>query len=323
MSAESKATAFESLCERLLELYCTCAGSDRLCTRTARVEVWTPNSARRTRRRFFLRLDVGGVPRLVAKVPLVGSDPKLRREATVLGLLDEDLPVHRPRLVAPLEDGFVMTYLPGSDLPDVLDGPLTAERLSRVLSPVVDAVADLHLTSTIGSDRGRGRVAALQYVTDPPTGQPHLDEALDAALVAPTHGDLGPWNVRFEPASGRVLILDWEDYRPAGIAALDVLNLLLTCGLLAFPDYRSRGFDWLYGQMFLSANWWRGVLVQCVMRYCARTGQDPRQIFDLTPLFCLWLITRIEAEGRDSGSLFYGTFLRRYLDGRPAWVAAL
>ncbi|AGL15000.1 phosphotransferase [Actinoplanes sp. N902-109] len=288
------------------------------------MHTWIPAGARKSRRRLFVRIDIGDRPVGVAKVPLSDADAKVGFEFDVLTALGEvgfDRPVPLGRIGT---DGFAMTYVDGVDLPAAPGLTDSAGSCWRVLRPAVLAVAALH---TMAPDPAAPELtaveAAAQYVREPLFGVAHADAALRVALLARTHGDLGPWNMRYEPESGGVRILDFEDYRPAGVAGMDIVNLLVTCALVVFPDYPQRGFDWLYERVFSDAHWFREVLGRGLRLYAARTGVRPSAVADLLPLTCQWLIERIEAEGRDTSGMFYRPFADRYLDHRPTWVRSL
>ncbi|MGI5506233.1 phosphotransferase family protein [Lentzea sp. CA-135723] len=285
---------------------------------------WIPAGARKSRRRLFVRVDVDGAPVGVAKVPLAAHDPKVAFEYQVLQGLGPEIPFDHPLPLGRLPHGFVMTHLPGVDLPSapgLTDGP---DECWRVLRPVVESIAALHLApADPAAVAMTPEQAAAQYVRRPFTGVQHADDALRGALLARTHGDLGPWNVRYEPETGRVRILDFEDYRPLGVAGIDLVNMLVTCALPVFPDYGARGFDWLYEQVFESDHWFRDVVATGLRHYARLTDQSAAGVADLTPLMCQWLIERITAEGRDTSHMFYRTFADRYLGHRPAWVRSL
>lgn len=311
---------------RLLADHATRLGSPPPAVDRVRVYTWSPASARKSRRRLFVRVDVDAEPVAVAKLPLSEDDLKLCHEFAVLSSLPDGLGFDRPRPLAEIDGGFSMTYLPGIDLPaapGLVDGP---EQAWKVLAPVLDAVAALHrvpIPEGVGGLTNDQVAVAAQYMRSPLTGVPHADRALRAALIAPTHGDLGPWNVRYNLDDDTVCVLDFEDYRPAGIAGIDVVNLLVTMALPVFPDYRKRGFNWLYDQVFVRNTWFRDVVARGVLRYAERTEQRAGDVLDLTPLMCRWLIERIESEGRDSSGLFYRTFTERYLAARPDWIGRL
>jgi hypothetical protein len=283
-----------------------------------RVRTWTPAGARKVRRRTFVQLDIDGMPVAVAKIPLSHTDPKLARELDVLRSFSTSSPLGCPVPLDALCGGFTMSHLPGVDLPTAVADAGTPDALWRVLRPAVDRVVELHRSGpAVTTTPERALETAAAYVRAPEFGVRHADEALHTALLAPTHGDLGPWNVRCDPRDGTARVLDFEDYRATGIAAMDVVNLLITTALPVFPDYPERGFDWLYDQVFTSDHWFRSVLVRGLERYADLTGQQPDRVLDLLPFTCQWLIERIEAEGRDTSSLFYRPFIERYLERRP------
>ncbi|MET9503577.1 phosphotransferase [Streptomyces sp. NPDC006622] len=279
---------------------------------------WTPASARKSRRRTFVRLDIDGEAVAVAKIPLSHSDPKLAGELRVLRSFRPPSPLGCPVPLDAMAGGFTMSYLPGVDLPAAAAAADTPDDLWRVLRPAVDRVVELHRSSpAVSTTPELALETAAHYVRTPEFGVQYADEALRSALLAPTHGDLGPWNVRCDPRDGTARVLDFEDYRTTGIAAMDVVNLLVTTALAVFPGYQERGFDWLYDQVFGGAHWFGSVLARGLDHYGAHTRQRPDRVLDLLPFTCQWLIERIEAEGRDTSRLFYRTFLERYLERRP------
>ncbi len=322
--AERHGIDIETVAAQILRAHRARTGAPAPAPHDLDVRVWIPAGARKSRRRLFVRLDVAGTPTAVAKVPLSAHDRKLAYEFEVLSALHPSFPLARPVPLDRLGGGFTMSYLGGSDLPAVPGLTAGPDACWRVLRPVVDSVATLHLAPL--DDNAPALTpyqAAAQYVRRPEFGAAHADRALRAALLARTHGDLGPWNVRYDVDDGTVLLLDFEDYRPVGVAGIDVVNLLLTCGLLIFPDYPKRGFDWLYDQVFESDHWFRAVLTRALTHYSTATGQRPGSVADLTPLMCQWLIERITAEGRDTSGMFYCTFADRYLSTRPSLARSL
>nr|QCX41913.1 Mhr7 [Streptomyces miharaensis]QHD26317.1 hypothetical protein [Streptomyces miharaensis] len=284
-----------------------------------RSTTWTPAGARKIRRRTFVQLDIDGVPVAVAKVPLSTTDPKLARELEILRGFPAPAPLGSPVPLDALCGGFTMSHLPGVDLPTAVTGADGPDVLWQVLRPAVERVAELHLSADrVPSGPERALETAAAYVRNPEFGVEHADQALRTALLAPTHGDLGPWNVRYDARDGSARVLDFEDYRATGIAAMDVVNLLVTTALPVFPDYPEHGFDWLYDQVFRTDHWFRSVLERGLAHYGSLTGQHPGRVLDLLPFTCQWLIERIEAEGRDTSGLFYRTFVERHLERRPA-----
>ncbi|WP_314175275.1 phosphotransferase family protein [Streptomyces winkii] len=316
----------------LLAAYFARTGRERPAPDRVAVRSWTPNSARKVRRRTFVQVDVDGRPFAVAKIPLSAEDPKLARELRVLRGFGDRLPVGSPRPMDACCGGFSMSHLPGTDLPSAIDPEAGPDALWRLLRPAVDRVVELHRTPPPRPEKTRPDQkdaprdpveAAAQYVREPLFGVAHADAALRRALLAPTHGDLGPWNVRCEPDTERARVLDFEDYRESGVAAMDAVNLLVTCALPVFPDYTERGFDWLYERVFSGDHWFSSVLLRGVAHYARGTDQPAAPVLDLLPLTCQWLIERIEAEGRQTAHLFYGPFKDRYLDRRPSLVGSL
>ncbi|NLU74411.1 hypothetical protein HCC61_17275 [Streptomyces sp. HNM0575] len=313
--------------DALLAAYTVRTGRARPAPERVAVRSWTPNSARKVRRRIFVQVDVDERPFAVAKIPLTSQDPKPARELEVLRGFGGSPPMGSARPMDALWGGFSMSHVPGVDLPSAVDPAAGPDALWRLLRPAVDHIVELHRTPPPwpeAPDAPRGPVeAAAQYVREPLFGVAHADEALRRALLAQTHGDLGPWNVRSEPEAERARVLDFEDYRERGVAAMDVVNLLVTCALPVFPDYPERGFDWLYERVFSGDHWFSSVLLRGIAHYARGTAQAAAPVLDLLPLTCQWLIERIEAEGRQTAHLFYAPFRDHYLDRRPSLVGSL
>ncbi|WP_020123042.1 phosphotransferase [Streptomyces canus] len=285
---------------------------------------WTPVGARKIKKRRFTALALDGRPVLVSKSALDDDDAKVAAEWHKLGRLALPATVDWAKPVEQTEDGFIMTYAASEDLPTALMGTGDRETFAALLTRTVDLVADMHLRGAVTHNDPAARwAAARQYVADPLVSSPALRAALEHALVGPTHGDLAPWNLRYDAETDRVSIIDWEDYRPLGVAGMDLLNLLVTLGLVVFPEYRERGVDWLYDQVLESDHWYALLLRDLLVRYAERTGQLPRRVVDLLPLFCQWLIARISNEGRDPSPLYYGHFIARYTASAPQWVKEL
>lgn len=281
---------------------------------------WGSVGVRTTCRRRFTALLAAGRPRLVAKQPLDDDDDGVRREWESLRSLSLPAEIHHPTPVERLRSGFIMSWAPSVDLPDVLMEQSDPEGFGRILSGVVERLAVLHGRAT---GDGGGRETARRYVDAPHEGTPRLRQALDTALVGPTHGDLAPWNLRLHVPTSRLTFIDWEDYRPRGIVALDILNLLLTLGLVVFPEQRERGWDWMYDRVLTSDHWYAGLVRRELVHYAGCTGQPARRVIDLLPFFCQWLMVRITRTGRDPSGLYYARFRERYLASPPAWVEAL
>ena len=286
------------------------AGRDRLS-----FDAWIPRSARKQRQRLFVRSTLDGTPRLVAKVPLDPEDSMVDREWDVLSS-PAGVGVPSPQPVARLRRGFVMTYVPARDFPQAMtEAP--ARDWPAMLGAAVDLAAVLH-TSDGGASREPAAAVAARYLPDL-AGVPEATlRYLDGAAVGPAHGDLGPWNLRVAEDGG-IAIIDWEDYRAVGLPALDVLNIVLTAGLVAFPEYETRGFDWLYDRVFHEDNEFRSAADHALRRYAARTGGEVHDLVQLTPLFCRWMIRRIEDQGRPAGHLFFGPFADRFAAEGGRW----
>ncbi len=283
---------------------------------------WTPVGARKIRKRRFTLLAVDGTPIILSKTALDRDDRKVAGEWRKLGSLALPSTVNYARGLRQADGGFVMTYAPSEDLPDAL-ARADREAFGTLLGRAVDLMAQMHVHDAGGDGSTDPWVAARQYVDEPCVARPELRAALERALVGPTHGDLAPWNVRYDSGSDRMSIIDWEDYRPAGIAAIDVINLLVTLGLVVFPGYRNCGFEWLYDQVLESGTWYAILVRDLIVRYASAVEQPPRFVIDLLPFFCQWLIARISSEGRDTSFLYYGYFLARYVASAPKWVDEL
>jgi hypothetical protein len=285
---------------------------------------WTPVSARTTRRRRFTALQSGGRTLLVSKSAYDEDDHKVAGEWNKLSRISLPPRLDHTRAVARTDHGFVMAYVPGVDLPDVLVASGDARKFATLLGRTIDLLAGMHLHAAVPTSDARMQWSvAEQYVPEPADARSALIAAVENALVGPTHGDLAPWNVRYDEATDRITLIDWEDYRPIGISGIDVINLLVTFGLVVFPEYRERGFEWLYGQVLEGDHWYAILLRRLVMRYAALVGTSPRLVIDLLPFFCQWLIARISSDGRDPAPLYYGYFLTRYVESAPQWVAEL
>jgi hypothetical protein len=277
---------------------------------------WIPRSARKQCQRLFVQSSVDGNPRHVAKVPLDPDDTMVAREWSVLTSLG-DLGLPRPRPVAALDSGFVMSYVPARDFPDVMRAT-PPEGWPDLLGDALELAATLRLSGggRVAGDpveTAAGYLPGLTGVTE--TTLRHLERA----AVGPSHGDLGPWNLRVAD-DGRIGLIDWEDHRHVGVPALDALNVVWTAALLAFPRYESLGFDWLYDRVFHEDNAFRTAADHALRRYTALTGDDVDDLVGLTPLICRWMIRRIEDQGRPAGHLFYGPFADRFEAENPRWT---
>lgn len=267
---------------------------------------WIPRSERRHRQRLFVGVTVAGVPRFVAKVALDPADAKVSGEWANLMALRGRIDVPEP--MGPIERGFVMGHVGTGDLPTAL-ADADAERWHELLQRSVATAATVH--------------GSVPVAVGAPTGGTHdLSGLPDVTLSAvarsrrgPVHGDLGPWNVQVDEA-GATRLLDWEDYQPDGLVGLDVLNLVLTAGLIAYPAYRERGFAWLFDRMYGDEGPYQSAARSALQRYGELTGESPEHVLALTPVFCAAMEHRIAAEGRPTEHLFFGP-LRRRFTARP------
>lgn len=288
---------------------------------------WIPRSERRQRQRLFVQSSAGGEPAYVAKIPLDPDDAMASREWQVLSTLN-GTGVARPRAIRRLGDGFVMSYVPWKDFPEVMAAARPQE-WPALLCSAADVAARLHTSwrragSAPGQEpwqqaTGADPVAvAASYLPAHVVLPAATLDWLGRARVAPTHGDLGPWNLRVD-RHGAIALIDWEDYRSAGLPALDVLNLVLTAALIAFPDYRERGFAWLFDKAFHGRNTYRCAATAAFARYRALTGTDVQAIVGLTPLFCRWMVRRIADQGRPTAHLFFTPFAEYFEAETPRW----
>lgn len=265
---------------------------------------WIPRSERRHRQRLFVGVAVAGVPRFVAKVALDPEDAKVSGEWANLMALRSRIDVPAP--VGPIERGFVVGHVGIGDLPTALS-EASDDRWHVLLRRSVEMAAKVHESTPVGSPgEDTKELSALPEVTL---------AAAARGRRGPVHGDLGPWNVQVDEAGGTRL-LDWEDYQPDELVALDVLNLVLTAGLIAYPAYRERGFEWLFDRMYGDEGTYQSAVREALHRYGELTGEEPERVLALTPLFCAAMERRIEAEGRPTGHLFFGPLRRRFV-ARP------
>jgi hypothetical protein len=281
---------------------------------------WTSSGVRTTKQRRFTVMLVNNVPRFVSKVSLDPTDDKVVREGIILAQLSLPASLRCPHLAAFIEGGFIMSYLPTMDLPNVLTEH-TSAKLTSLVDRTISIMADMHVrNATTEPGLNLRRHAVGKYVDNPYTDEKRFRTALSKALIGPTHGDLAPWNIRYDPDSDDIGVLDWEDYQSFGVPAVDIINLLLTLGLVVFPSFQQNGFDWLFQQVLNSSHWYALFLRDAIRNYAHLTSQEPRLVIDLLPLFCQWLSARIEREGRDTRGLYYGRFFTLYTQDPPTWA---
>ncbi|MER6433793.1 hypothetical protein ABT272_39725 [Streptomyces sp900105245] len=269
---------------------------------------WIPQGVRRSKLRLFVESSIDGIAHYVAKVPLDPADTMVTREWSILSSLVAP-ETWRPRAVAEISRGFVMSYVPARDFPDVFRTADTDTRRTLLLAGV-EAAAVLHTTHGRLREVGAAEAADSYLPGLTGIGESTLHH-LQKTHVGPAHGDMGPWNLRVHDQGG-IGLIDWEDFRPLGLPALDVLNLVLTTALLAFPDYQEHGWDWLYERVFHSRNAFRTSARCALEHYAASTGTDSTAILGLVPLFCRAMIQRIEDQGRTADHLFYRPFAERF-----------
>jgi len=282
---------------------------------------WIPDSARKKRRRLFVSGGTGQHPLYVAKMPLDPQDTMVVKERGILGAPAPE-GMTRPVLVSSLGDGFVMDWVPEQDFPQAFGngGP---DRPRTLLEQAVDLMLPLH-TGPGAAGTADATPLAKEYLGNllDHAGPAALDE-LTRTWTGPSHGDLGPWNIRWDPADGRLSLIDWEDYHDEGITAIDLLNTMLTSALVMFPQYRERGFSWLGDQMFVLDGPYRAAARSALRRYASGTGQSAAGVARLIPICCLWLHRRIEKQGRRADHLFYRPLAEYFLREEPWWIGAL
>ncbi|MDI5961385.1 phosphotransferase family protein [Streptantibioticus silvisoli] len=286
-----------------------------------RFRSWVPNSARKQRRRLFVSGGARDRPVYVAKIPLDPLDTMVVKER---GILRAPAPagVARPGVACEFDRGFVMDWVPDRDFPHAF-GEGGTDRARVLLEQAVDLMLPLH-TGDPAAGPGDATPIARAYLGDllEQAGPAALD-ALSHTWIGPSHGDLGPWNIRWDASDGRLALIDWEDYHDSGITTIDLLNTVLTSALVVFPDYQQRGFGWLGEQMFGLDGPFRTAMRAALRRYAGATGQSAAALARLVPVCCLWLHRRIEKQGRPADHLFYRPLTEYFLRAEPDWIGAL
>jgi hypothetical protein len=266
---------------------------------------YSPARNRINRMRDFIVASSGGRPRLIAKRRLDYADTKVLREADILLSLAKS-PWHPSvKVMATAANGFVMPYVLEVDLPSVWP-LLTKHRRDAVLEAVVDEMAIFHESMKDFGVTSSYCVPDVRGATRLPP--PILEKLLTKAYFGPTHGDLGPWNVRCDQAAKTIAFIDWEDYQPSGMPSFDLLNFLLTMSIVEYSDFRSRGFEWLYRVVFLERTSASDMLRRGVLRYAAARQLRPDLVLAHVPLFCWSMISRFEREERPTDNLYYRYF---------------
>ncbi|MGY1456431.1 phosphotransferase [Streptomyces sp. SS8] len=281
---------------------------------------FVPRGARTVSRRLFVELDIDGGPTWIAKVPLNPSDAMVDREWEVLSRQAWTRPVFEtPTPVERLDSGFVMSWVPRVDFPEVLSA--AGAEAPGLLIRAADAVAALHEHGHPFD--GDARPLVEEYLGARYRELPaSLVKTLSHTRIGLFHGDLGPWNLRAGDG-GRLGLVDWEDCQERGVQAIDVLNLAMTSVLAADSGYRSRDMASLVGEMLDPASPMGAAIVEALRNYAAATDQCVREVGSLVPLFCLWMEERIRRQGRATDHLFYRPLHARFLQEGRAWAMEL
>jgi hypothetical protein len=280
---------------------------------------WRPVSNRKHRIRQFVILHSSGRPQLIAKTRTEELDVKVGQEYRIIRQLAANAAWRGVRVISGGDDGFVMPFVPEHDFPDVFRRTGFDERRALV-NAAVDEIWALQrscpLPPTPRSEQTLNGILGSWRPTE---------ETVAAALtVAPAgamHGDLGPWNMRVHPETSRLTAIDWEDYCPNGIPAIDVLNMLLTLTLLVHPDYASMPPEVLYAQTFLERSEMSALLAAGLRRYCELSGASFEMCLALVPVYCRAMLRRFEEELRPTAHLFYKPFQDRFCLGEVMWLS--
>jgi aminoglycoside phosphotransferase (APT) family kinase protein len=261
----------------------------------------------------------------MAKFASRDDDLRVRREACLLkGLCRAGVPA--PRFLGAVEGGFLMEYIGTHDLPDVLRSLESDDQWQTLVGMVVAGIAELHSRPVRLAGNGNGTAAAAivrKHVGPWQTSDREARRTLAAARIGPTHGDLGPWNIRFDSATGSVRFLDWEDYTGRGVQALDLLNFVFTLPLILYPDFREIGFARLYDLTFRQETRFGAIAACALNRYAAARGVRPRDLVALFPVYCQAMIVRFERQGRSVADLFYRPFQQWFKLEEVAWLSRL
>ncbi|WP_410539969.1 phosphotransferase [Streptomyces sp. KL2] len=274
--------------------------------------------ARTVSRRLFVEVLFEDGPAWIAKVPLNPSDSMVDREWDVLARRTWTHPVFEtPVALARLEHGFVMSWVPRADFPDVLSAVGTDA--PALLTRATDAVATLH---------GHGYRADARPLVEEYLGPRFRElpestvESLSHARTGLFHGDLGPWNLRVGEG-GALGLIDWEDCREEGVQAVDVLNLAMTSVLAADPGHQDREMASLVDEMLDPASPMGAAIIASLRRYARATDQCIHDVGALVPLFCLWMEERIRRQGRATDHLFYSPLRARFTQDGRKWIREL
>lgn len=281
------------------------------------VSHWRPNSNRKHRVRHFATLAVDGRPEFVAKIRTDPEDPKVAAEGRILrALAASGSAPARLRQVG--EEGFVMPYVPDEDLPVMFRDAGPGQRRA-LAGATVDAVARFHAgNAPLQAPLSEADLSA--FLGDWRPGTAEARQALAAAPRGAMHGDLGPWNIRISKA-GALRMIDWEDFRPAGVPALDLLNALVTLTLLVHPDYGAMDGPTLYRKTLVEPGEMPALLREGLRAYGTQTGLGAETCLALIPTYCRAMLCRFEAEGRPTSHLFYVPLLEYFRLQDVLWIA--
>jgi hypothetical protein len=215
-----------------------------------------------------------------------------------------------------------MCHTPGVDLPEVFRALSEADQIAAVKA-VANEAAALHCLGRPDNE-GVGPASGLaSYGLKASTFGKQTAGAVERARIGHAHGDMGPWNIRYNPITRAVRIIDWEDYRPQGLPALDILNFVVTLPLLLYPEHAKERWDRLFDLAFCQSRKYRTLAKASLSAWAARTGSSARDTMALLPAFCAAMVARIEQEGRSSRGMFFDTFAERFVCTRLPWIESL
>lgn len=309
-------------CEQLMISICRREQARNLRRQSLRLETWQPDSARKHRVREFITLSLDEEPYYIGKIPLSPEDEKVAREYEILCRL-RGRGRHIVEPLQPVSRGFVMRYCAGVDFPHALgpdDGP---ERWLPLVEQVMDKMAAFHSECLSAPGEVAPEAAARDYVDDWQPAQEVTRRALAAAQVGAAHGDLGPWNVRYDRRTDKVSFIDWEDFRPLGLPALDALNFIFTLPLLLHPDYREIGFGRLHELCFERQGTFGLIAARGLARYAAAMRVSAVDLVALLPVYYEAMVVRFRREDRPVEHLFYIPFQQRFALEQIVWLDQL
>jgi aminoglycoside phosphotransferase (APT) family kinase protein len=309
-------------CEKLLISLCRQEQARNLQNQSLRLETWQPNNSRKNRVRQFITLRLDEEPLYIAKIPLSPEDHKVAREYEILEQLKElNAPTTQP--LHPVARGFIMRYLGSEDFPQVLSVNDNLDKWLELVTGIVDAIIAFQSKLLIPETGIKPEIAAQAYVDDWQPSDDVTRQSLAVARVGAAHGDLGPWNVRYDRQTKTIGIIDWEDFRPHGLPALDILNFVFTLPLLIYPDYRQIGFERLHELTFHQLGLFSHVATRGLNRYARAMKVRTLDLVALLPLYYQAMIVRIRRENRPVHNLFYTPFQQLFSMERIVWLSLL